>query len=240
MSSLAVDLLYLLPPGACVGVVYIIRHNYLKSLVSDSKFKPLPKQDWIGDDVAGQQVGKEIAAYTASPPKPKVYESFGHPAPPILLLKASMPSAPIGYAWEITTGINDAGNPALKLAMLNMKTGLVIDSIEGDLVIIRRWTYAKDDTYADFYRRCEEKDRVAILNEQMAWRQSAERQWERQMQSIPEFKSQTEKGLLAGKVMLANLITPIVDWAALITLRYIVEHPDEKKCNYELIEGVSA
>lgn len=37
--------------------------------------------------------------------------------------------------------------------------------------------------------------------------------------------------------MMANLITPMVDWAALLTLRYIVDHPDETKCNYMLIEA---
>lgn len=238
MSSLAVDLIYLLPPGVSIATVYIIRREHRKSLVSDPKFKPVPKRV--------EDVSDQLELYQEPPEKPKVYESFGHPAPPILLLKASMPSAPIGYAWEITTGLNDEGHPALKLAFMDMKTGLVIDSIEGDLVIIRKWRYAKDDTYADFYRRCEEQDRVAVREEKLKWENSVEYAYDRQMRSMsrsyydpPMFKPKTEPGLLAGKVMLANLITPIVDWASLITLRYIVEHPTRDTCTYELIEGVT-
>jgi hypothetical protein len=189
------------------------------------------KYKWSGD-VAGQNVGKELAL----PEQPvKTYESWDHPAPPILVLSASLPSAPIGYGWEIVVVSNEAGNPALRLAMLDLATATVVDAIEADLVILRRWKYAADDTYADFYRRAEAQARAEVTG----WRNYGDSLRGGWRQPIYD-KDPNE---LMGKVMMANLITPVVDWARLITLRYIVDHPDETKCNYVLIEsteGVNA
>lgn len=170
---------------------------------------------------------------------PKVYESYDHPAPPIALLGASVCRAPVGYGWEITAVTNEAGNPALRLAMLDLKTSTIVDAIERDMVIVRRWQYADDDTYAAFYRRAEaieakKRDHeyyaaVKVYNENLGFTFG-------HYQKYPtRFKPD---GKLAGKVMMANLITPMVDWAALLTLRYIVEHPDDTKCNYMLIESM--
>lgn len=175
-------------------------------------------------------VGKELAI----PKEPvKSYELYGHPAPPILVLSASLPSAPIGYGWELTTAINTEGNPALRLAMLDLKTTTVIDAIEGDLVVIRRWKYAKADTYADFYRRAEEQERAKITGYERDPFDHGISSYLRDRRPIYG----ADPAKLLGKVMLANLITPMVDWASLLVLRYIVEHPDETKVNYILLES---
>ncbi|MBB3752533.1 hypothetical protein FHT44_005045 [Mycolicibacterium sp. BK634] len=171
--------------------------------------------------------GKELALPEPDAP---VYELYDHPGPPIPLLAASLPTAPIGYGWEIVVVTNEAGNPALRCAMLNLRTNMVEDALEADLVIARRWKYANDETYASFYRRAQA--------------------------SVPKRRRQVSRGItmgyadyvyeaptgedinkMLGKVMMANLITPMVDWARLLVLRYIVEHPDETKCNYMLVES---
>jgi hypothetical protein len=117
------------------------------------------------------------------------------------------------------------------LAMLDLKTTTVIDAIEGDLVVIRKWKYAKDDTYADFYRRAEDQERSKITGyERDPFENYVSPSYRRPIYGADPAK-------LLGKVMLANLITPMVDWASLLVLRYIVEHPDETKVNYILLES---
>lgn len=175
---------------------------------------------------ASQSCSKELAL--PEDPVP-VYELYDHPAPPIALLGASLPTAPIGYGWEIHILPNDEGNPALRLAMLDLKTSMVIDAIEGDLVIVRRWKYANDDTYASFYRRAKDQVAKEVTGFQVTDKYG-------RGGNLIYGKDPQE---FMGKVMMANLITPMVDWARLITLRYIVEHPDETKCNYMLIENMA-
>lgn len=174
--------------------------------------------------------GATISNELAIPEDPQpIYELYDHPAPPIPLLGASLPSAPLGYGWEIHIVPNDEGNPALRLAMLDLKTSTVIDAIEGDLIILRRWKYANDDTYAAFYRRAEAQARKEIVGYNISGTGPYRH-------NEPIYNDDPSK--LLGKVMMANLITPMVDWARLITLRYIVDHPDESKCNYMLIENM--
>lgn len=157
---------------------------------------------------------------------PPVFELYGHPGPPIQILAAALPQAPIGYGWEIHVVPNEDRNPVLRLAMLNLRTSAVQDEIEADLVIVRRWKYANDDTYAAFYRRAEQIAKTTITNHK--YDDFARRH-------TPVYGKSPEKE--KGKVMMANLITPMVDWATLITLRYITDNPDETKCNYMLIES---
>lgn len=178
----------------------------------------------------GETIGKELALPEEPVP---VYELYDHPAPPIPLLGASLPTAPIGYGWEITTMINESGNPALRLAMLDLATTTVIDAIEGDLVIVRRWKYADDDTYAAFYRRAEAKVAKQITGYEIIERGN----YFPSGGPNPIYGKDPQE--LLGKVMMANLITPMVDWARLITLRYIVNNPDETKCNYMLLENMA-
>lgn len=188
---------------------------------------------WVPDRQAVAQGKAELFSASmelAVPhPDPPVYELYDHPAPPIPLLGASLPQAPIGYGWEIHVVPNEADNPALRLAMLDLKTSTVIDAIEADLVILRRWKYAADDTYPAFYRRAEAQARKEIVGHKTHGSGSYRH-------TTPIYNDDPSKML--GKVMMANLITPMVDWARLITLRYIVDHPDETKCNYMLIENM--
>lgn len=204
------------------GGALFVRHKVLTSE------KPL---DFDLMPLCPPHISKELAL----PEEPiKSYETYDHPAPPILVLRSSLPSAPIGYGWEMYVSTNEDDNPALRLSMLDLKTSAVIDAIEADLVIVRRWKYAAPDTYASFYRRVREKCATEVSGYQTAGSGFESRRW-------PKYdKDPTE---MLGKVMLANLITPMIDWARLITLRYIVDHPDETKCNYVLIEsteGVNA
>lgn len=164
-------------------------------------------------------------------PDGPVYEEFGHPGPPIPLLAASLPQAPIGYGWEIIVVTNEVGNPALRCALLNLRTNQVEDALEADLVIVRRWKYAADDTYASFYRQA----KAQVMR---GYDPTPQRIGPRDVYS-PKPPDTTK---ILGKVMMANLITPMVDWARLLVLKYIVAYPDETKCNYMLIEseGVAA
>ena len=180
--------------------------------------------DKTNSDIA-DSIGKELALPNEVPP---VYETYDHPAPPIALLGASLPTAPLGYGWEIHVVPNEEENPALRLAMLDLSTSTVIDAIEADLVVVRRWKYAADDTYASFYRRAEQQAKQEITGYKESGGYNRHRR-------EPIFNDDPSKML--GKVMMANLITPMVDWARLITLRYIVNNPDEAKCNYMLIES---
>lgn len=164
---------------------------------------------------------------------PKTYETYDHPAPPIALLGASLCGAPLGYGWEITAVINDAGNPALRLAMLDLKTTTEVDVIERDMIIVRKWQYADDDTYAAFYRRAKAIEQIEC-DLDYEFNLSIHQRWH----GSGPIARLTPTGELPGKVMMANLITPIVDWAALLTLRYIIENPDETRCNYMLIESM--
>lgn len=171
------------------------------------------------------QASKDLAV----PEQKKTYEMFDHPAAPIMVLSAALPSAPTGYGWEMTTAPNEHGNPALRLSLLSLAADTTaVESIEADLVVVRRWKYAAPDTYAAFYRRAEEQANKTIIGVQYrgpGWHD-------------PTYASPTK---VQGEVMMANLITPLVDWARLVTLRYIVENPDPTKVNYVLIpapEGV--
>ena len=166
--------------------------------------------------------------------------SYGHPAAPIALLGASLPQAPTGYGWEIVAVTNEDDNPALRLAMLDLKTSTVVDAIERDMVIVRKWQWAEDDTYAAFYRRAhaiEQTEYAGKYNKAMDDYYDQRRYMISYDRPPKKPEIPTPDGKLAGKVMMANLITPMVDWAALLTLRYIVEHPDDTKCNYMLIES---
>ena len=202
-------------------MIGMVVHDFRPSVRSWQARKRTEKFDADG---AKRSPGTELAIPVDPEP---VYELYGHPAPPIPLLGASLPSAPLGYGWEIHVVPNDDGNPALRLAMLDLKTSAVIDAIEGDMVIVRRWKYANDETYASFYRRAEAQSAKEIVGREksdisgMGWRTIYN----------------TDHTQILGKVMMGNLITPMVDWARLITLRYIVDHPDESKCNYMLIES---
>jgi len=201
---------------------------------------------WIKDDkpIASKKSnplssGMHKSTELAVPdPEPVKYEMYGHPAPPIALLGASLPQAPLGYGWEITTVINDDGNPALRLALLDLKTITEVDAIEQDLVVVRKWKYANDDTYAAFYRRA-----IEIEDRECEKIYKAKYEHWREMSRYDHYgyakcpEKPRPDGKLAGKVMMANLITPMVDWAALLTLRYFVNNPDETKCNYMLIEA---
>jgi len=214
-------LFYLLLAFFAVGGANLMRH---KVIANDRRLGILTNKPWTGDK-AGQDVSKELAL----PDEPiKSYEVYDHPAPPILVLRSSMPSAPTGYGWELYVTTNDEGNPALRLSMLDLKTSTVIDAIEADLVIVRRWKYAAPDTYASFYRRVQEKCATEITGYQTVGSGFQSQRWPKYGQDPTE---------MLGKVMMANLITPMVDWARLITLRYIVDHPDETKCNYVLLES---
>ncbi len=176
---------------------------------------------------SGVKVGasKELAL-PADVTAPPVYESYDHPAPPILLLGTSLPKAPLGYGWEITTEPGGPeGNPHLKLSLLDLKHSVEVESIETDLVVARRWKYAADETYAQYYRKVENKARETITG----YRHT---DWGSR---IPVYDTDATKA--QGKVMMANLITPMVDWARVLVLRYIVERPDETKTNYMLISS---
>lgn len=215
----------------CGGVPYLIaRHGPTQILHLHRKKKATA--------IKTEPASKELAL----PEEPvKSYESYDHPAPPIPLLAASLCQAPIGYGWEITTTLNKDDNPALRLAMLDLRTSIEVDAIEQDMVIVRKWQWADDDTYAAFYRRAneiEQKECDAQYTQRYeSWRSIY-------MYSPFDEKPRPERGTpcgkLAGKVMMANLITPMADWAVLLTLRYIVEHPDDTKCNYMLIEHAMA
>lgn len=97
-------------------------------------------------------IDKPSTAIAPREPEP-VYDTYGHPWPPIPELAAKLPRPPANYSWEITAELNDYGSPALRLSMLDLRTAEVGDFIERDLVVIRRWRYANDDTFASFYRR---------------------------------------------------------------------------------------
>ena len=208
------------PLVAVIGTLFV-----RKKAIAQGRYAQLTtNKPWAGDK-SGQDVSKELAL----PDEPiKSYEVYDHPAPPILVLRSSMPSAPTGYGWELYVTTNDEGNPALRLSMLDLKTSTVIDAIEADLVIVRRWKYAAPDTYASFYRRVQEKCATEITGYQTVGSGFQSQRWPKYGQDPTE---------MLGKVMMANLITPMVDWARLITLRYIVDHPDETKCNYVLLES---
>lgn len=165
--------------------------------------------------------GKELAL--PEDPVP-VYELYGHPAPPIPLLGSALPQAPIGYGWEIVTLLNPNNDPVLRLSLLDLKTAKEMDAIEADLTVVRRWRYAKPDTYAMYYRRAEQICRGEVTG------------WlNRGHGREPVYGKDPNE--LKGKVMMANLITPLVDWASMLALKFIVEHPDETKFNYMLVEA---
>lgn len=188
----------------------------------------------VNDEKAGEAAKSPLNDIAPYQP-PKVYETYDHPAAPVALLGASLCRAPLGYGWEITTTINQDENPALRLAMLDLKTTTEVDVIERDMVIVRKWQYADDDTYAAFYRRAKEIETIETDAQANSnpWIYDKSGKYVQNRNYQPAIK-----GNLAGRVMMANLITPMVDWAALLTLRYIVENPDETKCNYMLIESM--
>ena len=96
-----------------------------------------------------ERVGTEVAVREPEP----VYETYGHPWAPLPELKAKLPPPPANHSWEIAVGINTHNSPALRLSLLDLRTTETSDFIERDLVVIRRWRYADNDTFASFYRR---------------------------------------------------------------------------------------
>lgn len=152
----------------------------------------------------------ELATYEPIP----VYETYGHPWMPIPELKGTIPRPPTGYAWEITASLNAHGNPALRLGLLDLGQGVVTAFAERDMVVIRRWQYAEDDTFAAFYRR-------AI---QMHTRGSGEIDGQR-------------AGDLGRQIFLAHLISPLSDWAASEVARRAVIDPPALSSSYLLVES---
>lgn len=105
------------------------------------------------------RVTAEIVAKSTELVTPAViYDTYGHPWMPIPELKGVLPGPPVGHAWEITAVLNHRGNPALRLGLLDLGQGTVVVSAERDMLVIRRWQYADDDTFAVFYRRVLQMD----------------------------------------------------------------------------------
>jgi hypothetical protein len=157
------------------------------------------------------EIDAEVSAALATAMKEPmpIYDTYGHPWMPIPELKAELPKAPLGHAWEITAVLNGANNPALRLGLLDLGEGEVIVSAERDMVVIRRWQYAEDDTFAVFYRRAKEM-------------------YANNVNSAVE---------LARKIFETHLISPLVDWANAEVTRKAVTEPPALTTNYALVES---
>lgn len=168
--------------------------------------------------------------------KPPVFDTYGHPAPPIPLLASSVPTAPTGFRWEITVH-NEDDAPTLKLAMLHVVAGEVA-TIEADLTVARHWKYAPDDTYAMLYRKAGRRVTDDLLAKYQAREYAVSRAFPPVIIAKPDPNEAVERE--KGKVMMANLIDPMVDWARVLTLRYITNNPDPDTCQYMLVKGEAA
>ncbi|MBO0676751.1 hypothetical protein JRC04_04665 [Mycolicibacterium sp. S2-37] len=163
---------------------------------------------------AARAVAKKKASAEIAIPDPNepVYDTYGHPYAPIPELSAKLPAPPSNYSWEIMATTSAHGSPALRLSLLDLRTSEASDFIERDLVVIRRWRYANDDTFAAFYRRAAEMD---------AW--------------------DVSRGpVTIRKVFYAHLIGPMADWASAIAATKAVTEPPALVSGYKLIEGRAA
>lgn len=138
-----------------------------------------------------------------------LYETYGHPWMPIPELKGVVPKPPVGFAWEITAVLNGRGNPALRLGLLDLGQGEVTLSAERDMVVIRSWQYAQDDTFAAFYRRAAQMH-IDNIN----------------------------RGVNLGRQIFdTHLISPLRDWATAEVARRAVTSPPALSTSYALVES---
>lgn len=169
-------------------------------------WKPISRRRMKRWESGQNKVSTDLAPYEPAP----VYETYGHPWMPIPELKSKLPKPPTGYAWEITAVLNERANPALRLGLLDLGQGIVSAFAERDMVVIRRWQYADDDTFAAFYRR-------ALHMYPAEGMDKAER--------------------LGRQIFDAHLLSPLADWATAEVARKAVIDPPALCANYALVES---
>ncbi|OBK49418.1 hypothetical protein A5656_28450 [Mycobacterium gordonae] len=84
----------------------------------------------------------------SSKPEPEKPQCYGHPRPPTVALRESLPKPPDGHAWETKVTSDANGTYWLHLALINIVRGETVAARWGNLT--RRGIYG---TWADCYRK---------------------------------------------------------------------------------------